>query len=348
MDAMPRVSIIILNWNGWKDTIECLESVYQITYPNYDVIVVDNGSENESVEKIKEYAEGRLTVESSFFEYTTENKPLQYIEYSLEEAETGEGAEKVVGHLPSNKKLILIRNGENFGFAEGNNIGIRYAFKTINPEYVLLLNNDTVVERNFLVEMINVGLQDSRNVIIGPKILYYNYQERKDVIHSAGANIQIKLGLAPPIGVNQIDVGQFDETKHVDYVEGACMLVNKNLINQIGLLDNVFFAYWEETDWCYRASKSGLYIVYAPKAKIWHKVPERKTTRLATYLMTRNRFIFMKKNADVADRCIWCMFYVIFYFWYRLALIIFYYRNFDTLLSFLSGNRDGLIFCIRG
>jgi GT2 family glycosyltransferase len=67
MDAMPRVSIIILNWNGWKDTIECLESVYQITYPNYDVIVVDNGSENESVEKIKEYAEGRLSVESHFF-----------------------------------------------------------------------------------------------------------------------------------------------------------------------------------------------------------------------------------------------------------------------------------------
>ena len=80
MDAMPRVSIIILNWNGWKDTIECLESVYQITYPNYDVIVVDNGSENESVEKIKEYAEGKLPVKSLFFEYSMKNKPLRVIE----------------------------------------------------------------------------------------------------------------------------------------------------------------------------------------------------------------------------------------------------------------------------
>ena len=115
MDAMPRVSIIILNWNGWMNTIECLESIYQITYPNYDVIVVDNGSENDSVEKIKEYAEGGFPVESRFFEYTTGNKPLQYVEYSLEEAETGKRTERAVAHLPSNKKLILIKNGKNFG-----------------------------------------------------------------------------------------------------------------------------------------------------------------------------------------------------------------------------------------
>ena len=70
----PRVAIIILNWNGWEDTIECLESLYQITYPNYDVIVVDNGSEDESIEKIKEYCEGEIKVESKFFECNPINK----------------------------------------------------------------------------------------------------------------------------------------------------------------------------------------------------------------------------------------------------------------------------------
>ena len=83
----PKVSIIILNWNGWKDTIECLESLYQIAYPNYDVIVVDNGSEDDSIEKIKEYAEGKIKVESKFFEYSPENKPIKIVEYTRKEAE---------------------------------------------------------------------------------------------------------------------------------------------------------------------------------------------------------------------------------------------------------------------
>jgi len=90
----PKVSIIILNWNGWKDTIECLESVYQITYPNYNVIVVDNGSEDESIEKIREYCKGKIKVESKFFEYNLGNKPIKIIEYTREEAEDGGGKRK--------------------------------------------------------------------------------------------------------------------------------------------------------------------------------------------------------------------------------------------------------------
>ena len=114
----PKVSIVILNWNGWEDTIECLESLYQITYPDYDVIVVDNGSEDESVEKIKEYAEGNIVVESKFFEYSSGNKPIKIIEYTREEAEAGGGKEEEIADLPSNRKLIIIKNEKNYGFAE--------------------------------------------------------------------------------------------------------------------------------------------------------------------------------------------------------------------------------------
>ena len=108
----PKVSIIILNWNGWEDTIECLESLYQITYPNYDVIVVDNGSEDDSIEKIKEYAEGKVRVESKFFEYDSRNKPIKIMEYTRGEAEAGGGKEKEIANLPSNRKLIIndVRN----------------------------------------------------------------------------------------------------------------------------------------------------------------------------------------------------------------------------------------------
>lgn len=119
----PRVSIIILNWNGWKDTIECLESLYQITYQNYDVIVVDNGSEDESLEMIREYCQGKIKVESKFFEYSGENKPIKIVEYAREEAESGGGKEKEIEGLPSNRKLVIIKNEKNYGFAGDNNIG---------------------------------------------------------------------------------------------------------------------------------------------------------------------------------------------------------------------------------
>ena len=126
---LPHVSIIILNWNGWKDTIECLESLYQIAYPNYDVIVVDNGSVDDSIERIKEYAEGKLEVISNFFDHSKKDKPIRYIEYSKEEAEGRGGKEAEFTDL-SSAKFILIKCGKNYGFAEGNNLAIRYALKS--------------------------------------------------------------------------------------------------------------------------------------------------------------------------------------------------------------------------
>jgi len=80
-----KVGIIILNWNKWEDTIECLESVYRIDYPDYEVIVVDNDSKNNSVEKIKEYGEGKIKIESKFFKYNHENKPVKFFEITKEE-----------------------------------------------------------------------------------------------------------------------------------------------------------------------------------------------------------------------------------------------------------------------
>jgi len=109
----PKVAIIIVNWDGWEDTIECLESLYRIDYPNYEIIIIDNHSQDDSVRRIKDYSEG--------------------------------------------KELTIIENEDNYGFAEGNNIGIRYALKYLKPKYILLLNNDTVVDKDFLKELISAG-----------------------------------------------------------------------------------------------------------------------------------------------------------------------------------------------
>jgi GT2 family glycosyltransferase len=73
----PKVSVIILNWNGWEDTIECLESLYQIDYPNYDVVLIDNDSKDDSIQRIRDYSEGKIKPKSKFYTYNPNNKPIK-------------------------------------------------------------------------------------------------------------------------------------------------------------------------------------------------------------------------------------------------------------------------------
>ncbi len=186
----PHVSILILNWNGWEDTIECLESLYQINYPNYTVIVVDNDSKDDSVNKIKEYCKGEIKVESEFFKYYPGNKPIEVYEFTEEETK-GLKVDEEFLKSSSNEKLVLLVNSENYGFAEGNNIGIRYVLNTFNSDYILLLNNDTVVEENFLNSLVKVAENDAEIGILGPKIYYYDFQGKTDVIANLGGKIDL-------------------------------------------------------------------------------------------------------------------------------------------------------------
>ena len=172
----PHVSIIILNWNGWKDTIECLESLYQIDYPNYDVIVVDNASDDNSIKKIKEYCQGKLRIETKHGKYKPDNKPITFFEYKEQDlVRNNIKLNSLYRKLAPNKKLTLILNHKNYLFVVGNNIAIKlFALKQLNSQYVLLLNNDTTVENRFLSDMIKVAEADEKIGLIGPKICYYS------------------------------------------------------------------------------------------------------------------------------------------------------------------------------
>ena len=141
------VYVILLNWNGWKDTIHCLESLFRSDYSDYRVIVCDNASTDGSMEKIKAWAEGKVMPDEELNDqlkplvFPPVAKPIAYVEYNRAEAEAGgNGSEK-------NTPLVLIQNGSNDGFSAGNNVGIRYALKK-NADYIWLLNNDTVVKGN--------------------------------------------------------------------------------------------------------------------------------------------------------------------------------------------------------
>ncbi len=283
----PKVSIIILNWNGWEDTIECLESIYQINYRNYNVVLVDNNSEDNSLERIKAYLNGDIPIRSEFYEYKSDNKPINVVE-SKNEVEEIEF-----------KDLILIKNPENYGFAGGNNIGIHYAMKHLKPDYLLLLNNDTVVDINFLTELVKTG--DSRENIgfIGPKTLFY---DKNDIIQEAGGgDIDYRHCKVEEIGFNDVDDGSLDYYIEPDYIGGACLLVKSKVLEKIGALDPNYFMYWEDVDWCITGLENGYKSAYEYKSVIWHKYGSSSENEFKMYYLNRNRLYFMRKHVKGSD-----------------------------------------------
>jgi len=340
---ISKVSIIILNWNGWEDTIECLESIYQIAYPLYDIIVVDNGSKDDSIQKIKDYAEGKIKVESQFFDYSPDNKPLDLKEFSKSELDSSVSIKKTIDSLAPSKNLIIIENDDNYGFAEGNNIGIRFALNNLNPDYVLLLNNDAVVDPYFLNELIMVAESDPLLGILGPTV--YEYKSPQ-VIQSAGAKIYWNKGEV--INLTPHENKYSDEPENVDSVIGCALLTKSELFYKIGYLNKDYFAYLEETEWCVRAYKASYKIVYVPKGKVWHKggATSNKITGFTLYHHTRNKFWFMKEHSSKKQYFSFLVYFFGFRVWMVIGGILHRQKSKEILLSlisFLKGIRDGLL-----
>jgi hypothetical protein len=254
----PKVSIIVLNWNGKDDTLECLESVCQIDYPNFDIIVVDNGSSDDSVKAIQ----------NKFPEVT------------------------------------VLETKRNLGFAGGNNVGIRYALKH-GAEYILLLNNDTIVDSHLLKSFINASRVVQQEAIWGAKIYYYS---QPDKIWYAGARWVNKVSGFHHVGQGCIDNGQdYSSIVETDYACGCALFINAELLNRIGLLDEEFFLTFEETDLCYRARRAGFKSYFVPEAKVWHKVSTSfggERSALYSYFLMRNRLLWAEKNLPIVKRLV--------------------------------------------
>jgi GT2 family glycosyltransferase len=289
----PKVVILILNWNGISETLECLRSIQKITYPNYIVLVVDNGSK-------------------------------------------GNDAEVINREFGDFVRVIKIKR--NIGYTGGANVGIRSAL-SLGPNYVLLLNNDVVVDPNFLVELVNVSQNDAEIGIIGPKIYYYEQPNR---IYSAGGRVNFWTGITPIFGAGEIDDGQFDAIEEVDYVGGAALLIKVETIKTIGLLTEIYFSYYEETDWCVKAKKAGFKVVYVPKAKIWHKSHDMKTNSakaLVIYYMTRNRIIFVKRNSSTLQFVVFNLYFLTTDFFFQMRYLS---KSSRFFVAYLKGIFDGL------
>jgi GT2 family glycosyltransferase len=190
-------------------------------------------------------------------------------------------------------EVAILETGENLGFTGGNNIGMRHALGH-GADYILLLNNDTEVAPDFLRRLADATETDSLIGMAGPTIYYH---QRPEIIWSAGGAIDWQRGSTRMLGLDERDVGQFgSESRPVDFVTGCALLVRRRVLQQVGLLDERFFAYYDETEWCARAARAGFKIVHVPQARIWHKIPPdgRAASPLVHYYMTRNRLLFLR------------------------------------------------------
>ena len=165
-------------------------------------------------------------------------------------------------------RVEVVVNASNLGYAGGNNVGIQKALDD-GARFVLLLNNDTTVAPTFVDELLR-AMQESGVVgIAAPKIYYAEPPNR---IWYAGGEISLWKGTARHVGIRELDRGQFDQARDVDYASGCALLARREVFERVGLLDHTYRAYFEDADWCMRAARAGFHVRYVPTARVWHRI----------------------------------------------------------------------------
>ena len=291
----PMVAVILLNWNGWKDTIECLESVFRLSYPAFKVIVCDNASTDASLDRIRAWAEGSLPVtcanpDLSHLVVPAVPKPVRYAII---------GSSNAALRLPSDVRLVLIPTGANLGFAGGNNVGLRYALSRPDMEYFWILNNDTVVETDALSALVAAMRSDGRLGLCGSVLR--DYSSPSTVLTLGGRKYNRFSGRTRPIRVAP-DAKERQGLAVPDYVEGASLLVRRNFLETVGLMAEDYFLYFEEMDWVMRA-RGRFSFTYSPQSIVYHKEggtigshrDRNQRSALSDFFQARNRLVFTRR-----------------------------------------------------
>jgi len=269
---MTKIFIVILNWNNYADTFECLKSVDKLRIGKFDlrVVVVDNGSSDDSCENIRNFQ-------------------------------------------LSNSNFHLIENNQNLGYAGGNNVGMRYALES-GADWVMVLNNDTEVDHDLVVQLIEAAERDGKVGVLTPKIYFargsefhkskYKKSELGNVIWSAGGEMDWNNVFGKNRGVDEVDSGKYDFEEEVEFATGACVFLRATALDEVGLFDERYFAYFEDADLVMRMRRAGWKIVYVPKAKLWHKVSRSSGigSKLNDYFIIRNRLYFGMKYATMRTK----------------------------------------------
>ncbi|MBU0618988.1 glycosyltransferase family 2 protein [Patescibacteria group bacterium] len=258
---MKKTFVVLVNFNGLKNTLDCLQSLKKCPV---SVVVVDNGSRDNSAKLIKK-------------------------------------------QFP---QIKLIVNKTNRGFAAACNQGIDYGLSQ-KADYLLLLNNDTLVKPDFVNHLLARAESKPEIGLVGAKIYFapgfefhkqrYKKSEQGKVIWYAGGEIDWQNVIGRHWGVDQVDSGQFQQVKSVDFISGCCLLIKTSVLEKIGSLEEKYFLYLEDMDFCVRAKRAGYQFYYEPKAVIWHKnaASSHCGSALQDYYFSRNRLLFAARYAPL-------------------------------------------------
>lgn len=265
---MKKVAIVIVNWNGHKDTSVCLRSLEKLRRNTVEVltIVVDNGSTDDSVAILAR-------------------------------------------DFP---KVTLLKLDTNRGFTGGNNVGMTYAMK-LGADYVWLLNNDTIVDPEAL-SLLDAFEEDSVG-IAGSKIYFapghefhksrYTKRERGRVFWYAGGLVDWDNVYASHRGVDEVDHGQYDQRTETPFVTGCSMMIDRRVIESVGMLDDAYYLYLEDLDFCLRAKRAGYRLMYQPTSVIWHVNAGSSGgagNPIHDYYITRNRLLLGMRYASLRTK----------------------------------------------
>jgi hypothetical protein len=253
--------VIVLNWNGWKDTLECLQSLYDQDYANACIVVVDNGSKDESVQMIERWASGEPLASVAKVSIPPVKRTVHEIRMSgrsLTDFRTVPDLGDSLSDGNWRRHLVLIRVSDNLGYAGGMNVGIQFAYRFMKAKEVLLLNNDVILEPDFFEEMMSFTKANPEIAISQGKILFYNDRKR---LNSAG-NMTDRFGGVDCRGYGELDTGQYDGLTSTGffYASGAAMLVRDCYLRSCegaSYLDTTLFAYHEDLDISWSARMLG-------------------------------------------------------------------------------------------
>jgi len=299
------VYIILVNWNGWRDTIECLESVLRLDYDRFRVIVCDNCSSDNSLDRIADWAQGTIPAVCSNPDLQALTSPACDKPIPLLRVELRENIE-LAAHP---EKLILVETGANLGFAGGNNVGLRLALADKSCEFTWLLNNDTVVEPQALSHLVQ-RMQDRPDAgICGSTLIYYH---DANTIQALGGSIYNPwLARIGHIG-GGLNVSRNPGIPKVEslmkYVMGASMMIRREVLECVGLLEERYFLYFEEIDLCTRARKA-YSLAYAEQSIVYHKegssigsstIKRKQQSAKAQLYASRNRILFTRTHFPFA------------------------------------------------
>lgn len=241
------VTTVVLNWNNAQDTLSCLDSLAKLDYPNPWIIVVDNGSTDDSVARIR----------------------------------------------AAHPAVDLIETGENLGYAGGNNVGIRHALAG-GADYVFLLNDDAIVAADALSLLLQAAQARPSAGFLGPMV---RTREQPDRILTAGGLFGPHM--TPSLrGFGTLDQGQYRGVEEVDFLSGCALLVSRAALEAVGTLDERYFAYGEDVEWCFRGRRAGFKVLFVPQAVVWHpdtSLRDQNSPRVMYYI-TRNHLLFLRQH----------------------------------------------------